>query len=256
MQSHIKLPAALIFDIDGTLAETEELHRRAFNASFAAEDLPWHWDAAAYRKLLEVAGGKERIAHFLKSRPDGHERVAHRIAELHAAKTERYTALVADGPTLRPGIARLIGDAKAAGVGLAIATTTSLLNVEALLSAALGDGALAWFDVIGAGDVVPAKKPAPDIYLHVLERLGLPAERCVAFEDSTNGLRAARAAGLATVVTPGIYTEGDDFAGALAVVSDLGEPEAPYRHLAGLGAEDAMVTLDALGRWISAASRS
>ncbi|WP_022721079.1 HAD family hydrolase [Rhodopseudomonas sp. B29] len=256
VQPHIRLPAALIFDVDGTLAETEELHRQAFNATFAAEGLSWHWDAAAYRKLLEVAGGKERIAHFLQSRPEGHERAAHRIAELHAGKTERYTALVADGPKLRPGVARLIGDARAAGVRLAIATTTSLPNVEALLSAALGEGALGWFAVIGAGDVVPAKKPAPDIYLHVLERLGLPAEHCVAFEDSTNGLRAACAAGLPTVVTPGIYTEGDDFSGALAVVSDLGEPAAPYRHLAGAGADGQLVTLDALGRWISVAVRS
>ncbi|MBI5128510.1 MAG: HAD-IA family hydrolase [Rhodopseudomonas palustris] len=247
------VPAALIFDVDGTLSETEELHRQAFNDTFAAESLPWHWDAPAYRRLLDVAGGKERIAHFLTSQPEGAERAAGRIADLHAAKTRRYTALVAAGAALRPGVARLIRDAKAAGVKLAIATTTSLPNVEALLGTSLGFEAMKLFDVVGAGDVVPAKKPAPDIYRYVLERLALPASSCVAFEDSTNGVRAACGAGLATIVTPGIYTEGDDFSGALAVLSDLGEPETPYRHLAGVGAGDRLVTLDALGRWLKAA---
>ncbi|PZA10327.1 HAD family hydrolase [Rhodopseudomonas palustris] len=247
------LPSALIFDVDGTLAETEELHRQAFNATFAAEQLPWHWDAALYRKLLDVTGGKERIAHFLRSSPEGAERAADRIPELHRAKTDRYTALVAAGAALRPGVARLIREAKAAGVKLGIATTTSLPNVEALLESSLGPDAMALFDVVGAGDVVPAKKPAPDIYLYVLDALKLPAAACVAFEDSTNGVRAARAAGLPTIVTPGLYTEGDDFPGALAVLSDLGEPDAPYRHLAGAGAGDSLVTLDALARWCRAA---
>ncbi|QLH73462.1 HAD family hydrolase [Rhodopseudomonas palustris] len=247
------LPSALIFDVDGTLAETEELHRQAFNATFAAEQLPWHWDATLYRKLLDVTGGKERIAHFLKSEPDGAERAADRIPELHRAKTDRYTALVVAGTALRPGVARLIREAKAAGVKLGIATTTSLPNVEALLESSLGPDAMALFDAVGAGDVVPAKKPAPDIYLYVLDALKLPAADCVAFEDSTNGVRAARAAGLPTIVTPGLYTEGDDFPGALAVLSDLGEPDAPYRHLAGVGAGESLVTLDALARWCRAA---
>lgn len=246
------LPSALIFDVDGTLAETEELHRQAFNETFASEALPWHWDKADYRRLLDVAGGKERLAHFLASRPDGAERAAGRIADLHASKTRRYTALAAVGAPLRPGVARLIMEARQAGVRLAIATTTSLPNVEALLGAAFGSEALALFAVVGAGDVVPAKKPAPDIYSYVLERLGLPAGACIAFEDSTNGVKAARGAGLATIVTPGIYTEGDDFSGALAVLSDLGEPGAPYRHLAGAGEGDTMVTLDALRRWLAA----
>jgi HAD superfamily hydrolase (TIGR01509 family) len=246
-------PAALIFDVDGTLAETEELHRQAFNAAFAAYGLPWHWDQPAYRKLLDVAGGKERIAHFIASGAERGSDAVARVAELHAAKTERYTALVGSGAVpLRPGVARLLAEARQAGVRLAIATTTSLPNVEALLQAALGPDAMAQFEVIGAGDVVGAKKPAPDIYRYVLDRLALPAEACLAFEDSVNGLRAAAAAGLATVVTPGIYTEGDDFAGALAVLSDLGEPQAPYRHLAGAGAGDRLVTLPALARWRAA----
>jgi HAD superfamily hydrolase (TIGR01509 family) len=245
------LPAALIFDVDGTLAETEELHRQAFNDTFAAAGLPWHWDRAAYRKLLEVAGGKERIAHYIASTPGCEAADASQIATMHAAKTQRYTELIATGAAqLRPGIARLIADAQNNGVTLAIATTTSLPNVEALIEATLGKPGLAGFAVVGAGDVVPAKKPAPDIYQYVLQRLALPAGRCIAFEDSVNGLKAGQASGIPTVITPGVYTEGDRFHGALAVLSDLGEPEAPYRHLDGAGAGDALVTLQTLQHWL------
>ncbi|KIZ33332.1 MULTISPECIES: HAD-IA family hydrolase [Rhodopseudomonas] len=246
-------PAALIFDVDGTLAETEEMHRQAFNETFAAAGLGWHWTEATYRRLLDVAGGKERIAHFIAQGPERGAEFAGRIAELHAEKTQRYTALVAQGSRLRPGVARLIAQARAEGVALAIATTTSLPNVEALLRAALGADALDAFAVIGAGDVVGAKKPSPQIYHYVLERLGVNAADCVAFEDSRNGVGSACGAGIPTVVTPGIYTEGDDFTGALAVLSDLGEPGAPYRHLAGAGAADSVVTLEALSRWTATA---
>jgi HAD superfamily hydrolase (TIGR01509 family) len=244
------LPAALIFDVDGTLAETEELHRQAFNETFAAAGLDWHWNRAAYRKLLEVAGGKERIAHYIAVTPGCSAADAGRIAELHAAKTHRYTELVAAGAApLRPGVARLIAEARHAGIPLAIATTTSQPNVEALIEASFGKQCRAAFAVIGAGDVVPAKKPAPDIYHYVLDRLALRAESCIAFEDSVNGLKSAQAAGVPTVVTPGIYTAGDPFDGALATLSDLGEPAAPYVHLSGAGRGDAMVTLAALRRW-------
>jgi len=248
-------PAALIFDIDGTFAETEELHRQAFNETFAAFGLPWHWDRPLYRRLLDVAGGKERLAHYLDAyAPPAAAAASEHIAALHAAKTTRYAALVdAGGAGLRPGIARLIGEARQQGVALAIATTTSLANVEALIRSTLGPDSLAAFAVIGAGDMVAAKKPAPDVYCLVLERLKLPAGSCVAFEDSLNGLIAARQAGLPTVVTPSLYTDDQIFAGALAVVSHLGDPAEPCRHLAGAGAEDRMVTLDALTRWLAGA---
>ncbi|WP_026380620.1 HAD-IA family hydrolase [Afifella pfennigii] len=243
--------AALIFDVDGTLSETEELHRNAFNETFAAAGLPWRWNRSLYGELLAVAGGKERLSHFLAAHaPLNPGKVD--IAALHAAKTQRYAAMVADGQaSLRPGVARLLRDATEAGVPVAIATTTSLENVEALLEATLGGDAATAFAAIGAGDVVPAKKPAPDIYAYVLHRLGLRAEDCVALEDSHNGLAAARAAGIATVVTPSLYTRQDDFGGALAVTSDLGEAEAPYHHLAGKGDGEPMVTIDALRRWLA-----
>ena len=190
-------PEALVFDVDGTLAETEEAHRRAFNETFAEAGLPWSWDRPLYARLLEVTGGKERIRHFIDAVGAGPRLDAAAIADLHARKTVRYARLVATGEvTLRPGVARLLGEAQAAGVRLAIATTTSAPNVTSLLEATLGPGALDRFDVVAAGDIVPAKKPAPDIYLLALDRLSLVPERCLAVEDSRNGLLSSFAAGI------------------------------------------------------------
>ena len=213
---------ALIFDVDGTLADTErDGHRVAFNAAFAEAGLDWDWDQALYGDLLEVTGGKERMRFFCErhateflSRTDADAR----IRDLHAAKTRHYVRLCAQGIALRPGIESLLREAHAAGLRLAIATTTTPENVNALLAPDL----LALFGIVGAGDTVPDKKPAPDIYRWVLRQLDLPAAACLALEDSANGLRASRGAGLATVVTPTGYTRDQDFSGALAVLPDLG----------------------------------
>lgn len=227
---------AILFDVDGTLAETErDGHRPAFNQAFAEAGLDWHWDEVRYGKLLAVTGGKERIRHFAEryapqvaARPD----FPALVQQLHAAKTRHYVDIVNAGALpLRPGVAALIQAARQAGIRLAIATTTSPENVDALLRASLAAESADWFEVIGAGDIVPAKKPAPDIYLWVLERLGLPAAACVAIEDSANGLHAARAAGLRTVVTVGEYTRGDDFSGAAMVLRE-NEPPTLARLLA------------------------
>jgi HAD superfamily hydrolase (TIGR01509 family) len=203
---------ALIFDVDGTLSETEELHRIAFNAAFEAAGLPWQWDQALYAELLLVTGGKERMAHYIEAhgrpeRPD--------IAALHKDKTARYTALVdGGGCSLRDGIAETLQEAKAAGLRLAIATTTSRPNVDALLRATLGHDP---FDVIAAGDEVKAKKPAPDVYQLALERLGLPASACIAIEDTLNGLRSAQGAGLRCSITPSLYGGEGPFPGGVVV---------------------------------------
>ncbi len=220
----VRCAAALIFDVDGTLAETEELHRQAFNEAFIRHGLGWAWDRALYKDLLRVTGGKERIRAY-------HERLAAApplpdadIAALHRIKTARYAELVESGCCpLRPGVAALLAAAKARGQRLAIATTTSHGNIDALLSRALGRGWAADFDAIVAGDDVPRKKPAPDVYLAVLEELRLAPLDCVAIEDSANGLIAARGAGIPVLITRSMFFRDEDFADARAVLDDLTE---------------------------------
>lgn len=210
--------AALIFDVDGTLAETEEWHRAAFNAAFAAAGLEWQWDQALYARLLAVTGGKERIRHYIEAHGGQPALAADAIAALHRDKTARYTALLEGPLALRPGIAALMWEARQAGLKLAIATTTSRPNVDALLAAA---EPLPAFDAIAAGDEVPRKKPAPDIYHLALQKLALPAAACLAIEDTENGLASARAAGIPCLVTRSFYGGPGPFPGAVATVDDL-----------------------------------
>jgi HAD superfamily hydrolase (TIGR01509 family) len=221
---------AIIFDVDGTLADTErDGHRPAFNAAFAEAQLDWHWDVARYGELLTVTGGKERIRYFMDCdaiRLDGVANEMELIADLHRAKTRHYVNLLQTGAIpLRSGVARLLREARAAGIRLAIATTTTPENVAELLDHCGIAGLRDWFDVIAAGDVVPAKKPAPDIFTLALAELGLRAEDCVAVEDSDNGARAALGAGIkALVVTLNEYTAAQEFDAVPLVVDQLGEP--------------------------------
>ena len=211
---------ALIFDVDGTLAETEEVHRQAFNETFAAQGLDWHWSKEDYRTLLHTTGGKERMVKQRENLGSGPSDA--QIADLHKAKTQRYVEIIASGQvSLLPGVAELISRARSAGLRLAIATTTSRANVEALIAATLRKPAGEIFEVIAAGDDVAQKKPAPDVYLLALQGLGLPPAACLAFEDSRPGLAAAKAAGLRVVVTPSEYTRGDDFSAADWLIPDL-----------------------------------
>jgi len=229
---------ALLFDVDGTLADTErDGHRVAFNRAFADAGLDWDWSPELYGRLLAVTGGKERIRYYLDhfnqafSRPDDLDGF---IRGLHAAKTEHYTRLLAEGAIpLRPGVKRLIGEARDAGLRLAVATTTTPANVEALLVHALHPEAMSWFEVIAAGDVVPAKKPAPDIYTYAMEKMDLTPADCIAFEDSRNGILSSQGAGLTTIITVNGYTTDDDFSGAAIVLDQYGEPDAPFTVLAG-----------------------
>jgi HAD superfamily hydrolase (TIGR01509 family) len=225
--------AALLWDLDGTLAETEELHRQAFNRAFAEAGLDWSWDRDLYARLLAVAGGKERIRRFALDRAPGRVRnLEGLMRDLHARKNAAYAELSARGGlALRPGVARLLGQATREDMALAIVTTTSPANVQALLDHAPG-AAAPWAAVV-AGDQAAAKKPAPDAYLLALERLGLHPGQCLALEDSANGVRAARAAGVPVLAIPSAYTADDDFSGALAVLDGLGEPGRPCRALRG-----------------------
>jgi beta-phosphoglucomutase-like phosphatase (HAD superfamily) len=226
---------ALIFDIDGTFANTEEAHRCAFNEAFQKHGLGWHWDQGEYSELLRTTGGKERLAaHIDRLDLPSEEQQALRaqIGAIHATKTDLYTRRVrSDAVPLRDGVKRLIEEARRAGVTLAIATTTTLPNIDALLKTNLGSEALSLFSVIGAGDNVARKKPAPDIYEWVLRQLAVPAFNCIAIEDSAHGLAAAQGAGLFTLVTPSYWTQSEDFSSAdwvlpsLSALSGLAELE-------------------------------
>jgi len=230
---------ALIFDVDGTLADTErDGHRVAFNQAFAEAGLDWYWDVAIYGQLLKVTGGKERIRHFIENfRPaiDAGVKLDNLIPALHQSKTRHFVTLLQSGAIpLRPGVERLLNEARASGLRLAIATTTTPENVTTLLTATLGEESIDWFDVIAAGDVVPEKKPAPDIYLYALQKLGLKASECLAFEDSDNGLLSATGAGLITIVTVNGYTREQDFSAAALVLDQLDEPGVDLRALYAL----------------------
>ena len=243
---------ALLFDVDGTIADTEEAHRLAFNDAFGAEGLPYRWDAPTYLDLLKVTGGKERLASFF----DGfalsdteRRRLDARIPAIHQAKNERYAELVEMGAApLRAGVVRLFDEAAHAGIRLGIATTTSPANVSVLLETALGPRALSRFAVVASGDAVRAKKPAPDIYELALFELGLPADDVVAFEDSENGLVSAKTTGLFTVVTPTRWTSMQDFSAADLLVPSLGDETEPFAADLAERLGHPFVTLDILLR--------
>ena len=221
---------ALIFDVDGTLADTEQDgHRVAFNLAFAEAGFDWEWSRDLYLELLEVAGGKGRIRSYCERYQPGfltRGDMRDVITRLHDAKTAAFADLVSRGEVgLLPGVADLLGEARAAGVRLAIATTTSPVIVSSLLRGTLGDDAQSWFEVVATREVEAPKKPAPAIYLWVLERLGLPGQACLAFEDSGPGFGAATQAGIPTVVVPSSQASGEQFEGAVAVFSSLAETD-------------------------------
>ena len=230
MNKHVEsdlMLKALIFDVDGTLADTESAHLAAFNHAFAEQGLDWHWDVTLYTGLLEISGGKERMLHYWKHvHPDMKDidgsGLRDTIDHLHALKTASYEAAVQGGAVqLRPGVLALIQQAHQQGLRLAIATTTSPVNIAVLLRNAIGPDWKDLFIVIEDASTAPKKKPHPQVYVQTLTRLGLPSVACLALEDSSNGLRAAVAAGIKTIITPNNFTSHHDFTEALRVLPNL-----------------------------------
>ncbi|MDX8377159.1 MAG: HAD hydrolase-like protein [Mariprofundales bacterium] len=225
---------AVLWDVDGTLADTEcDGHRVAFNMAFDEAKIARQWDEDTYGKLLAVAGGKERLCHDMQ---DGNLSDNVDVIALHARKTVFYQQLIKEGKLpLRPGVRRLLNDLHTADITQGISTTTTISALDALIKYVLGEE---WFDIfatLAAGDIVPFKKPAPDIYFHALQELKISPElaskHVLAMEDSANGLHAAKAAGLCCVVTVNDYTANHDFSAADLVVSNLGEPNSPMQIL-------------------------
>jgi len=225
---------ALVFDCDGVLADTERYgHLPAFNEVFREFGLPVEWTVEEYGRRLRIGGGKERMASLLTpdfvaaaGLPTDPEAQAAEIARWHKRKTAIYTQMVAEGRLPpRPGIRRIISAAQDAGWKLGVASTSAEASVHAILEYAVGAERAARFDVFLAGDCVPRKKPAPDIYLLALENLAVDPAAVLVVEDSRNGLEAAVAAGLRCLVTVNGYTEKEDFSEATLVVSSLGDPD-------------------------------
>lgn len=225
---------ALIFDVDGTLANTERRgHLVAYNQAFKDSGLAWSWDEGLYVELLKVTGGKERIRYFIenylpKAQVPSVACLNDLINTLHAIKTRHFVSIIESGAiTARPGVTRILKAAHDEGMRMAIATSTSFDAVFAVLDHVISPGAESWFELIAAGDAVDKKKPAPDIYLYILEQLGLSGDECIAFEDSEIGLRSALAARIPTIVSVSDFTPDESFSGAALVVEHLGEPDLP-----------------------------
>lgn len=242
---------AVLFDVDGTLANTEAAHLQAFNDTFSEQDLGWNWSANEYLQLLDITGGKERMLHFIETTdapiPKHVTDLKVFVAELHTAKTLQYQNLLAQGRLpLRTGVKRLILEARQTGLALAIATTTSRLNVKLLIELNLGQQAWSWFSVVGAGEDVDQKKPHPEVYEFVLRALALESTACIALEDSSNGLVAANAANLACMITVNEFTQQQSFTTADIVLDNFGEPTNSFAVLQGNAAGFTHVNVEML----------
>lgn len=210
---------ALLFDVDGTLAETEELHRRSFNQAFQQRGLDWYWDETLYGELLSVAGGVERMCHYAERFELDETSCGEAFfKQLHRQKKRIYQELISSlGISLKPGIETLIGQARAEDIRLALVTSSNGENVRQLIRVTLGEEALGWFEVWVTGERVVTKKPDGTCYSLAVKELGLSPQDCLAIEDAEQGLRAARSVGVPTVITVSAYTGHDDFSDALFV---------------------------------------
>ena len=238
---------ALLFDVDGTIADTEELHRQSFNHAFLRSNLDWEWSPALYADLLTVSGGHDRLAVYidrLDAPADEKARLRQLIPHIHSTKTYEFGARLEEGSLKpRPGVVRLIEEASASGIKIGFASTSAWTNVSALVSAIFGRSTRFEIGAIAGADMVARRKPAPDVYQLLMSMLRVPAEACMAFEDSANGVASARAAGIFVVATPSQWTAGQDFSGADLVLPTLGDPAVM------LGAADAARLGGA--RWLS-----
>lgn len=245
----------IIFDVDGTIADTEEIHRQAFNQTFEEFNINWHWSVEDYRDILHISGGKERFRKFLnedielKSTIKDPENFIH---ELHKRKSQIYRMLLEDDSIeLRPGVIRLINEAQEKGIQLGVATSSSMANLNSLFYTTMDLEPCELFNSIVTSDTVQEKKPSPAAYECVLSGLSLKAKNCIAIEDTQNGNLAALAAGLKTIITTHAYTIDNDFNGASIVTNNLGEPDKAFSLSQGNSFDHSYVDIELLEKIVS-----
>jgi HAD superfamily hydrolase (TIGR01509 family) len=241
----------IIFDVDGTIADTEDIHRQAFNKAFSEYNLNWHWSREKYYELLFISGGKERIRKYLTENNTINIDNSF-IKELHKCKSEYYRSmLISADIKLRPGIKRLITEAKNLNIKLGIATNSSGANLTTLIKKNLGTQPEQLFNTIATSDIVLEKKPSPEIYHHALLNLNLSAKNCVVIEDTTNGNISALTAGLRTIITTHAYTKDNDFNGASLVINNLGEPDSAFNVNKNFDCKNTYVNVELLNKIVT-----
>ena len=243
---------AVFFDVDGTIAETEDLHRRSFNESFKEFSLDWYWDEAIYKELIQMGGGQERIKHYInRAWPEmlNYKNLTKYISSIHKIKNEIYEDYLTESSIrLRPGVLRLITELREKEVKLGLVSSTSEENVNNLFQKGLKIELNDYFDIVAHGECTINKKPSPEIYEWILEKLKLPPQSCVVIEDSPRGLEAAVGANLRVIITPSVFTENEKFNGAKLVISDLGDYKKPFKYIDGVNCHEKLVNYELLQR--------
>ena len=227
--------SAVLFEVNGTIAESEEFHRLAFNESFKEFGLDWFWDEAIYKELTLIEGGKERIKHYMeRAWPEmlKFKNLSSYIKSIHDSKSQIFEDyLLNEKIKMRPGVLRLINELKSKKIRLALVSSTTEKSILDLFRKGLNIEPSDWFEVIAHGECTPHKKPSSDIYLWTLSQLKLPAQSCIAIENSPRGYESAVGANINVIVTPSRYSIQEKFKNALMVISDLGEPNKHFRFL-------------------------
>ncbi len=249
------LLSAVLFDVDGTISETEELHRKSFNESFKEFNLDWFWDEAIYKELINIGSGVERIEYYIKRAwPEmmEYKNLAKYINSIHKVKNEIFEDYIVESEIKpRPGVIRLINELKENKIRIAIVSSTSESNLLKLFKEGLNIDPLTTFDLIAHGDCTKNKRPSPEIYEWILEKLRLPPQSCIAIEDSLRGLESAKSAELNILATPSIFTKEEDFSNAKLVISNLGEPDAPFETIKGNDFGSRFVNIDLLTKLLN-----